>query len=60
MTLLPPLKGFEAYSLNMTGRNWTLKSGYFPGMVRGVETFSQAFYDGGVDLPLVVSDEPDF
>ena len=28
----------------MTGKNWTLQAEYYPGLVRGLETFTQMFW----------------
>jgi hexosaminidase len=36
-----------------------LAADQYPGLVRALESFSQAFYQGGLDLPLQIEDAPD-
>ena len=43
-TLVGPFEGLEPYSLNAyTNGSWLLKAAYYPGFLRGIETFSQFF-----------------
>lgn len=66
-SLLPPLAGYENYTLNATSDgNWSLRAAYFPGFLRGFETFSQLFQQDENDtyfveaLPMNISDGPEF
>jgi len=64
-SLVPPLAGFENYTLNLTSEgDWTLRANYFAGFLRGFETFSQLFQQDENDtyfveaLPINISDGP--
>lgn len=66
-TLIPPLAGFENYTLNLTSDgNWLLRANFFPGFLRGFETFAQIFKQDENStyyveaLPMNISDGPEF
>lgn len=66
-SLVAPLAGYENYTLNLTSEgNWTLRANYFPGFLRGFETFSQLFKQDENNtyyveaLPMNISDGPEF
>ena len=43
-TLVPPFEGYENFTLiAMSDGEWTLRADYYPGYLRGFETFSQMF-----------------
>lgn len=66
-SLLPPLAGYENYTLaaHQNG-SWTLRADYYPGYLRGFETFSQLFKLSDEDeyyvegLPVEVTDYPNY
>ena len=64
-TLIPPFAGYENYTLaaHQNG-SWTLRADYYPGYLRGFETFSQLFKLNDQDeyyvegLPITIDDFP--
>jgi hexosaminidase len=65
--IVPTAVEHERYTISITNRDsWTLNANYYPGFLRGLETFSQLFELNDqeeseiVGLPILISDGPQF